>query len=81
MEARPNLPDLEPANDDESVLVGLLFEKATLLYPDWPMGDRTDLAMSMLAVVKQWAHNLELTSDSSRTVEVELGGSDGTDTT
>ena len=81
MEARPNLPDLEPANDDESILVGLLFEKATLLYPDWPMGDRTDLAMSMLAVVKSWAHNLELTSDSSRTVEVEIGGEDGTDNT
>lgn len=71
MEVRPDLPDLEPANDDESILVGLLFEKATQLYPDWPMGDRSDLAMSMLAVVKKWAHNLELTSESSRTLVIE----------
>lgn len=52
-----------PANDDESELVGMLFEKATELFPDWKMGDRTDLAMSMLAVVKKWAHKNELAKD------------------
>jgi hypothetical protein len=69
MEVRPpSAEELDPANDDESVLVGMLFEKITTIYPDWPMGERSDLAMSLLAVVKRWAHNLELTSDSSRTV-------------
>ena len=69
MEVRPpSAPELDPSNDDESILVGMLFDKLTELRPDWPMGDRTDLAMSMLAVVKRWAHNLEMTSDSSRTV-------------
>jgi hypothetical protein len=45
-----------PTTDDESALVQMLFEKVTLLYPEWKMGDRTDLAMSMLGVVKTWAH-------------------------
>jgi hypothetical protein len=67
MEVR-DVPELEPVSDDESALVGMLFDRITELYPDWPMGDRTDLAMGMLAVVKKWAHNLELTSKSTRTV-------------
>ena len=45
-----------PKSESESVLVQMLFEKATELYPDWKMGDRTDLAMSMLSVFKRWAH-------------------------
>lgn len=45
-----------PKNESESQLVQMLFEKATELRPDWPMGDRTDLAMAMLSVVKRWAH-------------------------
>ena len=49
--------------DDESVLVGLLFEKITKLYPDWKMGDRTDLAMAMFAVFKRWAHSEDLTTE------------------
>lgn len=71
MEIRPDLPDLEPSSDDESHLVGMLFDRITEMHPDWPMGDRTDFAMAMLAVVKKWAHNLELTSDSTRSVDVE----------
>lgn len=47
-----------PKNESESQLVQMLFEKVTELRPDWPLGDRTDLAMSMLSVVKRWAHNL-----------------------
>lgn len=80
MEVRPEVPDLEPSSDDESHLVGMLFERITEIYPDWPMGERTDLAMGMLAVVKKWAHNLEMTSDSSK--KVERGGTviDETDT-
>lgn len=45
-----------PKNDEESLLVQMLFERITELRPDWPMGDRTDLAMNMLSVVKRWAH-------------------------
>lgn len=60
----------EPETDDESTLVGMLFERVTEIYPEWPMGDRTDLAMSMLAVVKRWAHNLELTSESAKVLDV-----------
>jgi hypothetical protein len=71
MEIRPDVPDnQDPSGQDESVLVGMMFEKITELRPDWPMGDRTDLAMAMLGVVKKWAHNLELTSDSSRLVDI-----------
>ena len=50
-----------PKGDEESRLVALLFEKATELYPNWEMGDRTDLAMAMLAVVKTWAHQNDMT--------------------
>jgi hypothetical protein len=50
-----------PKTDDESELVQMLFEKITELRPDWPLGDRTDLAMSMLSVVKRWAHKHKLT--------------------
>lgn len=45
-----------PKNEEESILVQMLFEKITEHRPDWPLGDRTDLAMSMLSVVKRWAH-------------------------
>lgn len=45
-----------PTSEEESRLVQMLFEKATDLRPDWPMADRTDLAMAMLGVVKTWAH-------------------------
>lgn len=51
-----------PTTNDESELVQMLFERATKLYPDWKMGDRTDLAMSMLGVVKQWAHKNKMTT-------------------
>lgn len=61
---------LDPHGEDESILVGMMFEKITERYPDWKMGDRTDLAMAMLAVVKTWAHNLELTNESHKTVEI-----------
>lgn len=70
MEVR-DVPDMEPNTDDESALAGMLFDRITQLRPDWPMGDRSDLAMAMVAVVKQWAHNLELTSDSSRIVRTD----------
>ena len=59
---------LEPTTDDESQLVGMLFDKITEVYPDWNMPDRSDLAMLMLGVVKQWAHNVEATSQSTRIV-------------
>lgn len=45
-----------PKGEEESKLVQMLFEKITELRPDWPMADRSDLAMSMLSVVKRWAH-------------------------
>lgn len=48
---------LEPSTDDEMKLVHELFERITLLRPDDKMGDRTDLAMALFAVVKQWAHD------------------------
>ena len=51
----------EPVSEDESRLVGMLFNAATKLFPEWNMGDRTDLAMSMFSVVKQWAHADEMT--------------------
>jgi hypothetical protein len=50
-----------PKGEEESRLVQSLFEKATELYPDWKMGDRTDLAMAMLSVVKRWAHETAVT--------------------
>ncbi len=62
----------EPVTKDESTLVGLMFEKITELYPDWPMGDRTDLAMALFAVVKQWGSDEELVSDSAVMVEANL---------
>lgn len=45
-----------PKGEDESRLVSMLFEKVTELRPDWPLADRSDLAMSMMSVVKRWAH-------------------------
>lgn len=48
---------LEPKTEDESRLVQMLFEKITESLPDEKMGDRTDLAMSLFATVKQWAHD------------------------
>lgn len=64
----PSAAEMDPSNEDESILVGMLFDRVTEVFPEWPMGDRSDLAMKMFAVVKKWAHNLELTNDSSRTV-------------
>lgn len=61
---------LDPHGEDESVLVGMFFQRITEIFPEWPMGDRTDLAMTMLAVVKTWAHNLELTNDSHSVVDL-----------
>jgi hypothetical protein len=51
-----------PKGEDESRLVQMLFEKVTELRPDWPMADRSDLAMAMLSVVKRWAHESNLDS-------------------
>jgi hypothetical protein len=51
-----------PKGEDESRLVQDFFEKITELRPDWPMGDRSDLAMAMLAVVKRWAHESAATT-------------------
>ena len=59
----------EPVSEDDSALVSMLFLQITELYPDWKMSDRTDLAMTMFATVKKWAHNLELTSTNHRVVE------------
>lgn len=64
---------LEPVSQDESALVGMLFERATELYPDWKMSDRSDLAMAMFATVKKWGHNLDLTSESHRMVTLPEG--------
>lgn len=50
-----------PTTPEESELVQMMFEKITDLRPDEKMGDRTDLAMAMLAVVKRWAHKNEMT--------------------
>jgi hypothetical protein len=58
----------EPASEDDSALVSLMFVRITELYPDWPMADRSDLAMSLFVTVKKWAHNLELTSTNHRIV-------------
>ena len=55
---------LEPKTEDESRLVQMLFERITEFYPDEKMGDRTDLAMSLFTVVKQWAHD----GDSVKTI-------------
>lgn len=63
---------LEPHSKDESALVGMLFEKITETYPDWKMSDRSDLAMSLFAVVKQWAHDMSLTSKSHETALIEI---------
>lgn len=51
-----------PTTPEESALVQKMFEKATELFPDLKMGDRTDLAMAMLGVVKRWAHENEMTN-------------------
>lgn len=51
---------LEPKTDDESTLVQMLFEEVTNSWPDLPMGDRSDFAMRTFAVIKQWAHDLEI---------------------
>lgn len=51
-----------PKNNEESKLVQMLFDKITEHRPDWPMADRTDLAMSMLSVVKHWAHENQMSS-------------------
>lgn len=48
---------LEPKTDDEMRLVHMMFERITELRPDDKMGDRTDMAMSLFVVVKQWAHD------------------------
>lgn len=48
---------LEPKTDDEMRLVHMLFERITELRPDDKMGDRTDEAMALFVVVKQWAHD------------------------
>lgn len=48
---------LEPKTDDEMRLVQMLFERITELRPDDKMGDRTDEAMALFVVVKQWAHD------------------------
>ena len=61
----------EPASEDDSALVSLMFVKITELYPDWPMHERTDLAMVMFATVKRWATDLELTSTNHRIVDTE----------
>lgn len=52
-----------PVTPEEMALAQMMFEKITELRPDWPMGDRTDLAMTMFAVVKKWAHKEELTTE------------------
>lgn len=62
----------EPANEDESALVQKMFETITELQPDMMMGDRTDLAMRVFGVVKQWAHEEKMTHPL---VEVNYGGS------
>lgn len=48
---------LEPSTDDEMRLVHMLFERITELRPEDKMGDRTDLAMALFVMVKQWAHD------------------------
>ena len=50
---------LEPKTEDESLLVQMLFEHFTECFAEQPMGDRTDLAMSTFAVVKDWAHKMD----------------------
>lgn len=73
MEVRETDDDgqFEPASDDDSALVGMMFERITEMHPDLEMRHRADIAMSMFVVVKKWAHNLDLTSDSHRIVETE----------
>ncbi len=51
---------LEPQTEDESKLVQMLFEKIQGLQPDLALGDKSDLAMGLFTVVKQWAHDLEV---------------------
>lgn len=48
---------LEPKTDDEMRLVHMMFERITEIRPDEKMGDRTDMAMALFVVVKQWAHD------------------------
>lgn len=50
---------LEPKTDDEMRLVHMMFERISEIQPDEKMGDRTDLAMALFVVVKQWAHDNE----------------------
>lgn len=73
MEVRETDDDgrFEPASEDDSALVSMMFVRITELYPDWPMHQRTDLAMMMFVVVKKWAHNLDLTSTNHRIVDSE----------
>ena len=73
MEVRETDDDgmFEPASEDDSALISLMFIKITEMYPDWPMHERTDLAMTMFATVKRWAHNLDLTSTTHRIVETD----------
>ena len=46
----------EVASADEGRLATMLFDRITEELPHWPMGDRSDLAMSLFTVVKKWAH-------------------------
>jgi hypothetical protein len=58
-----------PVNDDESELAGKLFEKVTEMRPDLSLGDRSDLAMEMFAVVKRWAQKRGM---ANKRVEMEI---------
>ena len=62
----------EPSSRDDSILCGMMFEKITAMWPDLAMHHRSDLAMALFVVVKKWAHDLELTSDSHRIVETNV---------
>lgn len=37
----------------------MLFEKISALQPELKLGDKSDLAMGLFTVVKQWAHDGE----------------------
>lgn len=62
-----------PVTDDEMRLTNMLLERVNDLYPDWKFGDRTDLAMSMFAVVKQWAHTSEAELTKGESYEIPSG--------
>lgn len=51
----------EPLTQSEGFLATDLFKKVTELFPDWKMGDRTDLAMAMFVTFKKWAHEDDAT--------------------